>query len=319
LYKSAADYSFLYTGFHKKFNDCMHQFVFQQGLSGALRPFPHILELGVKKIQSIQLNSFPESRADCFRIFHVIEGKFDWSINSEAYTLFPGDTAIISAGTLFGNSKNILEIGSIAWMHVKLGKAKDKLFTEESYTGLNAGEQQAILKVLLMNTIPVISKLTETSRILNAISYELQHQEIGHLTRVSQLTDEMFITLTRYLSNQKDPVRNFPKVFMQLEQELRKDLSHQWTVEEMAAIAGMGNTVFNERVKAFTGFTPLNYLINIRISEAMKLLKKNKVNITDIALDTGFYSSQHFSTTFKKLTGYTPREFRKNYLSVHKD
>jgi AraC-like DNA-binding protein len=59
----------------------------------------------------------------------------------------------------------------------------------------------------------------------------------------------------------------------------------------------------------------LNYLINIRISEAIKLLKKKDVTITDIALDTGFYSSQHFSTTFKKLTGYTPSEFRKNNLS----
>jgi len=44
-------------------------------------------------------------------------------------------------------------------------------------------------------------------------------------------------------------------------------------------------------------------------------LKKKDVSITDIALDTGFYSSQHFSTTFKKLTGYTPSQFRKNNLS----
>ncbi|MDP9229824.1 MAG: helix-turn-helix domain-containing protein [Bacteroidota bacterium] len=39
------------------------------------------------------------------------------------------------------------------------------------------------------------------------------------------------------------------------------------------------------------------------------------MNVTGIALDTGFYSSQHFTTTFKKLTGYMPGEFRKkNYL-----
>jgi transcriptional regulator GlxA family with amidase domain len=83
-------------------------------------------------------------------------------------------------------------------------------------------------------------------------------------------------------------------------------------VEEMAALIGMGTTAFTEKVKSYSGFSPLNYLINIRITEATKLLKKNEVNITDIALSTGFYSSQHFSTTFKKLTGYTPSEFRKN-------
>jgi AraC-like DNA-binding protein len=118
--------------------------------------------------------------------------------------------------------------------------------------------------------------------------------------------------ITRQLTRQSNPSRDFPKLFMNLEEALRKDLSHQWTVEEMAAIAGMGTTLFTERVKSFTGFTPINYLINIRVSEAIKLLKRREVSITDIALDTGFYSSQHFSTTFKKLTGYTPGEFRKN-------
>jgi AraC-like DNA-binding protein len=73
----------------------------------------------------------------------------------------------------------------------------------------------------------------------------------------------------------------------------------------------MGTTLFNEKVKSYSGFSPINYLINIRISEAIRLLKKPELNVTDIALDTGFYSSQHFSTTFKKLTGYTPSEFRK--------
>jgi transcriptional regulator GlxA family with amidase domain len=99
---------------------------------------------------------------------------------------------------------------------------------------------------------------------------------------------------------------------MKLEKTLRENLEHQWTVAEMAALVGLGTTAFTEKVKSYTGFSPLNYLINIRISEAIKLLKRTDVNLTDIALDTGFYSSQHFSTTFKKLTGYTPSQFRKN-------
>jgi len=99
---------------------------------------------------------------------------------------------------------------------------------------------------------------------------------------------------------------------LKLEQTLRENLSHPWSVEEMAGLVGLGTTAFSEKVKAFSGFSPLNYLINIRISEAIKLLGRKDLSLTDIALETGFYSSQHFSSTFKKLTGYTPREFRKN-------
>jgi AraC-like DNA-binding protein len=215
----------------------------------------------------------------------------------------------------FGSEKGVLEIGSISWLHIKIQKQESHELLSGKWSSLSETESQAIGKVLLMNTMPVLSKLPEAGRILRYIHDEILNQEIGYTTRSNQLIDELFIIITRHLTKQNNRARDFPKVFMQLEQALRQNLSQQWTVEEMAAIAGMGTTLFNEKVKSYTGFTPLNYLINIRISEAIKLLKKKDVSITDIALDTGFYSSQHFSTTFKKLTAYTPSEFRKNNLS----
>jgi AraC-like DNA-binding protein len=144
---------------------------------------------------------------------------------------------------------------------------------------------------------------------------EFVTQEIGYRARINQLIDELFILTGRQLTRQNNSRRDFPQTFLKLEQTLRENLSHQWTLEEMAALVGLGSTAFSQKVKNYTGFTPLNYLINIRISEAIKLLKKKDIAITDIALDTGFYSSQHFSTTFKKFTGYTPSDFRKNNLS----
>jgi AraC-like DNA-binding protein len=293
----------------------MHQFVFQQGLSGELQLFPHIVELGAKKNHAIHLNSFPQSTSECIRIYYVNEGKFEWRVNDESYILYPADVSLIMPNEKFGNEKGVLEIGSISWVHIKISNHGNNELLSGKWSSLSETESQAISKVLLMNTMPVLSKLPEAGRILRYIHDEILNQEIGYATRANQLIDELFITITRHLTKQNNRARDFPKVFMQLEQALRQNLSHQWTVEEMAAIAGMGTTLFNEKVKNYTGFTPLNYLINIRISEAIKLLKKKNVTITDIALDTGFYSSQHFSTTFKKLTGYTPSEFRKINLS----
>ena len=293
----------------------MHQFAFQQGLSGELQSFPHIIELGAKKNHSIHLNSFPESVSEFIRIYYINEGKFEWRINDETYILYPGDLSLIMPNEKFGSEKGVLEIGSISWIHIKVQNHSTNELLSGKWSSLSETENQAINKVLAMSTMPVLSKLPEAGRILRYIHDEIIHQEIGYSTRVNQLIDELFIIITRHLTKQNNRARDFPKVFMQLEQALRQNLSQQWTVEEMAAIAGMGTTLFNEKVKSYTGFTPLNYLINIRISEAIKLLKKKDVSITDIALDTGFYSSQHFSTTFKKLTGYTPSEFRKNNLS----
>jgi AraC-like DNA-binding protein len=161
----------------------------------------------------------------------------------------------------------------------------------------------------------VVPRLKDAGTIFQNIQNEFHNQEIGYVTRINQLIDELFILLARQLTRQNNSRRDFPQTFMKLEQTLRENLSHQWTLEEMSALVGLGSTAFSEKVKSYTGFSPLNYLINIRISEAIKLLKRKEVNVTGIALDTGFYSSQHFATTFKKLTGYTPSEFRKKNIS----
>ncbi len=290
----------------------MLQFHYQQGATSKLSLFPHILELSTKKNSSIQLHSFPDQVTEGLCIYFINEGRFEWRLNEQSYILFPGDVVLILPGQKFGNDKGILELGSISCIQIKIQKLKTGELVPGKWSSLSDHESLAIGKLLSLNKNPVLSKLNEANRIFHHINCEIHNHELGFITRINHLIDELLIIITRQMTRQNNPARDFPKVFMNMEEALRNDLSHQWTVEEMAAIAGMGTTLFNEKVKNYTGFTPINYLINIRISEAIRLLKKKEVSITDIALDTGFYSSQHFSTTFKKLTGYTPGEFRRN-------
>ncbi|MES1217234.1 MAG: AraC family transcriptional regulator, partial [Bacteroidota bacterium] len=211
--------------------------------------------------------------------------------------------------------KRFLDIGTVSWIHIKIEKLEPAgNLVPGKWSGLSENERLTMGKIFLLNHNLVLLKLKETGALIETIKAELIKQEIGYFTRVNQLIDELLILVTRQLTHQNNSGRDFPQTFMKLEQALRKSLSYQWTVEEMAALVGLGSTAFNEKVKSYTGFSPLNYLINIRISEAIKMLKRPDNNVTDIALDTGFYSSQHFSTTFKKLTGYTPSQFRKNNL-----
>lgn len=292
----------------------MNQFILQQGNSKELRLFPHILELGIKKNISIRLGSFPVCASGGIKVYYIVDGKFEWRINNQQYTLFPGDAALILPGHSFGNQAGVLEIGTFLWIHINMQKLDNGELIPGKWSGLPENESTVIGKILQMNTSPLLHKFSEAGRILKSIQSELFNQEIGYHACVNHLLDELFIQITRHLTKQSNPGRDFSKTFMNLEQALRRDLSHQWTVEEMATLVGLGTTLFNEKVKSYSGFSPINYLINIRISEAIKLLKQPGINLTDIALDTGFYSSQHFSTTFKKLTGYTPSEFRKNHL-----
>jgi AraC-like DNA-binding protein len=292
----------------------MNQFLLKKECK-ELHVFPHIIEFALKKINTIQFDSLKKEASASLRFYYVVDGRFDWMIQDQHYILYPGDLAVVLPGQCFGGEKDLLDIGTVSWMHLELQQSdKNGNVALGKWSRLSENESRTIGRILLLNNAPVLSKLKEAGIIFQNIHNEFTNQEIGYCTRINQLIDELFILIARQLTRQNNSRRDFPQTFMKLEQTLRENLSHQWTVEEMAALVGLGITAFSEKVKSFTGFSPLNYLINIRISEAIKLLKRQDVHVTDIALDVGFYSSQHFATTFKKLTGYTPSEFRKKNI-----
>ncbi len=285
-----------------------------------LHAFPHIVEFALKKTNTIQFDSLKKEACEFVRFYYIIDGRYDWIIEEQHHVLYPGDLAIILPGQNFGGEKDLLHIGTISWVWLELQQLeRNGKMAMGIWSGLTESECATIGKILLLINCQVLSKLKEAGIIFQNIHNEFLEQEIGYVTRINQLLDELFILLARQLNRHNNSRRDFPQAFTKLEQTLRTDLSHQWTVEEMAALVGLGTTAFSEKVKNFTGFSPLNYLINIRISEALKLLKRIDVQITDIALDVGFYSSQHFATTFKKLTGYTPSEFRKKHITPNNE
>lgn len=282
-----------------------------------LHAFPHIVEFALKKIDTVQFDSFKKGTSKFLRFYYVVDGRFDWIIQDQHHILYPGDVAIILPGQSFGGEKDLLDRGTVSWMHLALQRLeRNGKIAMGKWSRLSETECRTIGRILLLNECPVVSKIKETGMVFQNMQAEFLSQEVGFTARINQLIDELFILIARQLTRQNNSRRDFPQIFMKLEHTLRENLSHQWTVEEMAALVGLGTTAFSEKVKGFTGFSPLNYLINIRISEAIKLLKRPDVHVTDIALDVGFYSSQHFATTFKKLTGYTPSEFRKKNIST---
>ncbi|TDH23473.1 AraC family transcriptional regulator [Segetibacter sp. 3557_3] len=281
-----------------------------------LHAFPHVLEFAFKKNNTIQFGSLRKETCKFLRFYYVVDGRFDWNIEEQHYILYPGDLAIILPGQCFGGEKDLLDIGTVSWIHLEQQELEQQgKLAIGNWSRLSDTECTTIGKMLLVSNCQVFPKLKDAGTILQTIHKEFINQEIGYVARINQLLDELIILVARQLTRHNNARRDFPQAFTKLEQTLRADLSHQWTVDEMAALVGLGITAFSEKVKGFTGFSPLNYLINIRISEALKLLKRIDVQITDIALDVGFYSSQHFATTFKKLTGYTPSEFRKKHVA----
>ena len=82
------------------------------------------------------------------------------------------------------------------------------------------------------------------------------------------------------------------------------------SLERLAAVAGMDLFRFARAFKQSTGSSPHRYLLEARINLAKELLRDPSLTITEIALQTGFATPSHFSVTFRRIAGVTPRAFR---------
>ena len=65
--------------------------------------------------------------------------------------------------------------------------------------------------------------------------------------------------------------------------------------------------------KQYTGLSPINYLIVLRIETAKKLMLTD-LSLVQIALESGFYDQSHFSNCFLKFVGLTPKGYRRSCL-----
>ena len=84
-------------------------------------------------------------------------------------------------------------------------------------------------------------------------------------------------------------------------------------IGEIADHAALSRYYFARRFQKETGWTPKEYLANIRIDAAREMLAEDNIPISQIADACGFINIPHFTSFFKKRTGQTPAAFRKVY------
>jgi AraC-like DNA-binding protein len=84
-------------------------------------------------------------------------------------------------------------------------------------------------------------------------------------------------------------------------------------MENLAAEVGLSSAGLRARFKAETGFTLHEYVLHHRVEEARLRLAQTEEEITAIAHDLGFSSSQYFATVFRRQIGLTPGEYRRKH------
>ena len=80
-------------------------------------------------------------------------------------------------------------------------------------------------------------------------------------------------------------------------------------VEDLARTAGMSRTAYYTRLKQLTGLTPVEFIRQMRIKKALKLLEEGQLSVTEVAYGVGFSDPKYFSRCFKAEMGMTPSQY----------
>lgn len=130
------------------------------------------------------------------------------------------------------------------------------------------------------------------------------------LQSLSEVSEQKFVASPNYnptLAGIKD--NKLQKVMVYLHRRYTSAL----TLQEVANFASMNPSAFCRYFKENVGKTLKEYIIEMRIGYACKLLTLGQLNISQISMECGFETISHFNRCFKKITGYTPSEFKAKF------
>jgi DNA-binding response OmpR family regulator len=82
-----------------------------------------------------------------------------------------------------------------------------------------------------------------------------------------------------------------------------------FSVETLTSEVGISRAQLHRKMKEMTGLPVSEFIRNIRLEQAVRLLKEQKVNVTQVAYAVGFSTLAHFSTVFRKQFGVSPSDY----------
>jgi len=97
-----------------------------------------------------------------------------------------------------------------------------------------------------------------------------------------------------------------------IEQSIREKM----TVDALADSVAVGRRSFERRFRQATNNSVLEYIQRVKIEVAKRSFENSRKNISEVMFDIGYTDTKAFRSTFKKITGLTPLEYRNRYNKV---
>lgn len=166
-----------------------------------------------------------------------------------------------------------------------------------------------IINQLLGSTIKYLLDLNISVSDVFGNDFNIYNQltEIETLDDVSLWLAKIYLRIIEYCQKPKvDSRTHINNILNYIHKNYKKDIDINMLADHVGLSYSHARKIFNDE----TGENIVNYINNLRIEEAQRLLRQTDLNINEIALSLGYNNNQSFNRFFKKYVGITPGEYR---------
>lgn len=180
--------------------------------------------------------------------------------------------------------------------------------TEKEFLKKNIIKRVCFEDFTALNDVIVADNMQHIADTINTITEEMKYKKQLYASVTSSCFKSVIIEVLRFVMAGKSGNENVDRVLGYIHSHYGEDIDN----DMLATIAGYHPYHLNRLMKKLTGETLHKYIINYRISVAKKYLAETDMSISCISEKCGYANFSNFSYDFKRKTGISASEYRKN-------
>ncbi|WP_169086022.1 AraC family transcriptional regulator [Paenibacillus sp. PL91] len=240
-------------------------------------------------------------------INYILKGSGYYLINGSRYDFQQGDIVLIRSNDLhraFEAEDLVMNVIMFDSAYLALEQRYDaELLIPFRETGLRFDN-------VLDRSHPMLALLGE---IISDMAVEFERKEPHFEVVVRARLMQFLAFVNRYFSKNNEtgtPYARGMETIRGVLHDIEADISYPWTLKELAEAAHLSPSRFSTLFVQVVGTSPMDYLIQLRLSHAAHLLESSDKKIIEVAAECGFRNLSNFNRLFKQHVGKLPSELR---------
>lgn len=231
------------------------------------------------RIMMLDHFALPKGRQPINSLFYILEGSFFLTVDGEKKLISSGD--LVSFPNDMDFEREI--ISPILFYNVQIS---DNCNLPRGYVHIE-----------------------DRNRLVSSLEYMIKLSSLSDASKelTNHYLNDIFIQMKLEVMLNKMSKNSIVESAIQY---FEKNLEQKISITQVASYVGVSVTGLTEHFKKATGFTPIKYLILMRIKKAESLLCSTKATLSQIATVCGYENAFYLSKTFKKEKGISPKEYR---------